>query len=115
MFQKLMLYYMDPEDREKFTSDAKPDPLDITPNLEASLNSDQIEWIRAVYGKAYVTYSFSRLSKAIENGDGTPEGHGLRHKLTEAEKKKIWYFWTGSVSSNTSSDGIHQRETWDLC
>jgi len=98
MFQKLMLYYMDDEDREKFTSDAKPDPLEFTPGIDGSLNSNHIEWIRGVYGKAYVTYSFSRLSKVVEDGDGTEDGHGLRHKLTEAEKKKIWYFWTGSVS-----------------
>jgi hypothetical protein len=60
MFQKLMLYYMDSADREKFTSDAPPAPTDLTPGLEASLNSRQIEWIRGMYGKAYVTYGSPR-------------------------------------------------------
>ncbi|KAI8715155.1 hypothetical protein NCS52_01022700 [Fusarium sp. LHS14.1] len=113
MFEKLMYYFMEDGDRENFTTQTKPSESEFSPNLLASLSDAHRTWLTHTYCKAFVSFSISRINKAVEDGDGTDANPGFLFKLTPEQKDKIWYFWSGNgetcLASSTEFNEINER------
>ncbi|MCJ1421447.1 hypothetical protein MMC32_007811 [Xylographa parallela] len=85
LLQQTMTYHMSDNDRTNFLQIDKPQNLDI--NLAQDLPSDLATWIQQTYAPAYVSFMLAQ----------TPL-KGERVNLTDDEKNKIWYWWSGSGS-----------------
>ncbi|KDR76297.1 hypothetical protein GALMADRAFT_140011 [Galerina marginata CBS 339.88] len=87
LLQNMMYYHMDDSGRSQFLQFPKPTnlPLEIAQNLPQTLKT----WIHDVYAPAYITYMLSQ----VEAKDVTWRGN-----LTDDEKAKVWYWWSGSGS-----------------
>jgi len=78
---------MNDADRTQFIQFPKPTdlPIELTENLPQNLKT----WIHDVYAPAYITFMISQ----VDAKDVTWRGG-----LTEDEKAKSWYWWSGAVS-----------------
>ena len=83
----MMYWHMDDDQREKFTNQGKPIGLDpeLTTNLPAKLKT----FFRDKYGPAFISRSIAGISS-------------YRDKLTDQERKNLWYWWQGNVGPSTS-------------
>ena len=91
-----MFYHMSESDRTNFLQ--FPKPKDLPVELAEQLPSDLKAWIRDKYATAYVSFSISQVKKA--------DSKDWRVNFTDEEKDKIWYWWSGSVSSPCSTLGL---------
>ncbi len=81
-----MTYHMNEDDRVQFLNSALPQnlPIELTTNLPDNLKT----FLKDKYGPAYVSMMLSHAK--VKDSD-------WRYPLTDAERDKIWYWWTGSV------------------
>ena len=94
-----MLYHMNSNDRTNFLQLSTPANLD--PSLGVGLAQELHDWIQNTYAVAFVSYMISQVS---DEGQQT-----WRQHFTDDEKGKIWYWFSGQVSS-TRTD-IFLKET----
>jgi hypothetical protein len=82
----MMLFHMNADTRTTFLQTAKPDnlPLDLGDNLQSDLK----KWIHDTYAPAYISFMIAQVKPANVN---------WRNNFTDAEKAKIWYWWSGQV------------------
>ena len=81
---------MNDDDRSQFLQFPKPDnlPIDLAQNLAQNLKT----WIHDIYAPAYITFMISQ----VDSKDVT-----WRWNLTDDEKAKVWYWWSGAVNNPT--------------
>ncbi|KAK4203359.1 hypothetical protein QBC40DRAFT_262471 [Triangularia verruculosa] len=98
ILQNMLFYHMDESDRTTFLTYPKPRglPLELAENLAADLKT----WIHDTYAPAYVSFMLSQVSP----GDSS----GWRVNFNDAEKDKIWYWWSGSGSKCLSKTDQYQ-------
>ena len=96
--QQTMVYHMNNDDRTHFLQMSPPTNLD--PSLGVNLPTDLHNWIQNTYAVAFVAYMVSQTSAADQSS--------WREHLTDDEKAKIWYWFSGQVSLNrhTFTHGI---------
>jgi hypothetical protein len=78
---------MNEDDRTTFLQTVSPANLPI--ELGANLQQELKDWIHGTYAPAYVSFMISQAKSANAT---------WRYPLTDADKDKIWYWWSGSVS-----------------
>ncbi|KPM39826.1 hypothetical protein AK830_g6732 [Neonectria ditissima] len=85
LLQNMMLFHMNEDDRTTFLQTTAPAnlPIELGANLQQELKS----WIHDTYGPAYVSFMVSQTKSANAK---------WRYPLTDADKDKIWYWWSGS-------------------
>ncbi|KAK4174090.1 hypothetical protein QBC36DRAFT_303126 [Triangularia setosa] len=98
ILQNMMFYHMDESDRTTFLM--YPKPRDLPPELADNLAADLKMWIHDTYAPAYVSFMLSQVSP----GDSS----GWRVNFDDAEKDKIWYWWSGSGSKCLSKTDQYQ-------
>ncbi|KAM3064941.1 hypothetical protein ACMFMF_011557 [Clarireedia jacksonii] len=111
MLQNVMLYHMDDEARTTWTSTKKPEvgtnsdqiPEELGPNLTTSTK----DWLKKQYIPMWI-------ASRIMNMDPAEKGKHPEFQLTNKERKKIRYWWTGSGKSCMSQSQAYGRLN-DLC
>ncbi|KAH6880531.1 hypothetical protein B0T10DRAFT_609611 [Thelonectria olida] len=85
LLQNMMLFHMNEDARTTFLQTAPPEnlPVELGANLQQELKS----WIHDTYGPAYVSFMIAQTKSANAK---------WRYPLTDADKDKIWYWWSGS-------------------
>lgn len=76
---------MNADDRTTFLQTTAPT---IPIELGANLQSDLKQWIQNQYGPAYISFMLSQTKSA---------NISWRNGFSDAEKDKIWYWWSGQV------------------
>jgi hypothetical protein len=95
LLQNMMLFHMNEDDRTTFLQTAPPANLPI--ELGANLQQELKDWIHGTYGPAYVSFMISQTKSANAK---------WRYPLTDPDKDKIWYWWSGSVSDVEVKPGL---------
>ncbi|KAK7419301.1 hypothetical protein QQX98_003453 [Neonectria punicea] len=85
LLHNMMLFHMNEDDRTTFLQTVPPANLPI--DLGANLPQELKDWIHGTYAPAYVSFMISQAKSANAT---------WRYPLTDAEKDKIWYWWSGS-------------------
>ena len=110
-----MLFYMDGNDLANFTDYVRPTAAELTPGLTSSLTDAEILWLKETYAKAYITFSISRMPKAVDDQE-VDDSIKFKGKFAEAEQKKIWYYFMGNVRrSFHSSMRLLLKRIYALC
>lgn len=88
LLQNMMYYHMSESDRTTFLQYPKPAnlPIELAENLPADLKT----WIHDTYATAYVSFMLSQVTQG--------DSKDWRVNFDDAEKDKIWYWWSGAVS-----------------
>ena len=81
LIHSMMLYHMNQDDREKFTSSSKPS--DLPSQLADGLAGELKTFLRTKYAPAFLCQSFEATDL-------------YRKKFTDKERKKLWYWWHGN-------------------
>jgi hypothetical protein len=92
ILQNMMFYHMDDSDRTSFLT--YPKPRDLPLELREDLPQDLKTWIHGTYAPAYVSFILSQVSP--------DDSSSWRVNFNDAQKDKIWYWWSGSVSVASS-------------
>jgi hypothetical protein len=87
VLQNIMYYHMNESDRTTFLS--YPKPTNMPTELAEGLAVELKNWIHDTYAPAYISFMLSQVSPG--------SSQGWRVQLSDAEKDKIWYWFSGSV------------------
>lgn len=90
-----MYFHMEQDDLNNIMNKLKPD--DLPAHLGSNLPSNLRDWIRNTYSPAYTALT-------IVNSFNTK---GWESKFTAKDRKKILYFWQGSVSLDYTRQGTY--------
>jgi hypothetical protein len=88
LLQNMMYYHMSESDRTTFLQYPKPNNLPV--ELAENLPQDLKTWFHDTYAPAYVSFMLSQVAQE--------DSSSWKVNFDEAEKDKIWYWWSGSVS-----------------
>ena len=87
ILQETLRYHMDDDDRQKFTVASKGGE-NLPEELRGGLDGRLKTWIQTKYNKLYLSFIISQ---------------GVKNPFSETQKSKLWHWWQGSVSINSTS------------
>lgn len=96
MLQNMMYYHMNEDDRTQLLQFPKPAnlPLNLADDLPLSLQT----WIQNTYAPAYISFMLSQVSPV--------DSSAWRVNFTDDDKNRIWYWWSGSISTTWDSNQV---------